>query len=96
MAQGLLAYTANIKGGGRVKDLKITIEKAENGYIFKLYGEKEIPFDKRNKEMWREDERFEATFVYADLQEGLKETEGFFDVLEKILDKKIEERVKKK
>lgn len=96
MAQGLLAYSDTLNNGGhRSKDLKITIEKVENGYIFKLYGQKEVPNTKTPEQYWERWESFEATFVYGDLQEGLKECEGFFEAMEKILTKKVEGRKKK-
>lgn len=86
---GLMAYSDSL--GSRARDVEITIKKAENGFIFELEGSKEIPRQKEdNFQKW---ENFQAVFVYMDLQEGLKEVEGFFKAIDAILIKKVEKTV---
>ena len=84
MANGLIAYsTANFRD--KVREVNVNIRKAENGYIFDLRGEKENPRTVK-KDMYIDRwERFEATFVYSDLNDGLKEVGGFFELIEKML-----------
>lgn len=91
----LAAYATSNFQKTRAREIKIQIEKAENGYIFNLHGEKELPPPKIKEDYFSDRwERFSSTFVFADLQEGLKEVEGFFSTIEKMLDKGIEARVK--
>ena len=87
MDNSLLAYSgSNFKY--RVRETSINIKKAENGYIFELHGEKELPPPTKKTDIFVDRwERFSATFVYGDLNKGLEEVEGFFELIEKMLKK---------
>lgn len=90
----LTAYSSILNSAGKSKDLQITMKKAANGYIFLLTGEKEVPPPKDKDMYWDRWERFDATFVYANLDDGLKECAGFFQEMENVLNKRVEARTK--
>ncbi len=95
MTNGLVAYSdANNLGLYDLKETKIEIRKVENGYIFELQGNRELPPTKnRPFDNW---ERFSSTFVYETLETGLAEMETFFKMIEDKLKKRVEHRIKKK
>jgi hypothetical protein len=82
---------ANSGGGGagyRFRNLSVEIEKVENGYIFKLEGNKKLKKKaKQSGYMGDSWESFEASFVFGNLKDGLAEVEGFFKLITKELNK---------
>lgn len=91
MSFALSTYsTDNFQHGNR--DITVNFKKVENGFVVDLHGHK-----------WAEKENFErklvwgwestsATFVYPNLEDGLKEVRGFFETLEKLRAKNKEEK----
>ena len=87
-ASTLSAYSTSNFGGFDLRGVSVEIEKAENGFIFKLNGSKQIEV-KRGKDYFDSWESFSATFVYQDLDLGLMEVKDFFKLIEKQLAKRI-------
>lgn|SRR5574343_434577 len=96
-ASALTAYSVSNFGGNggfTLRGVSIEIEQAENGYIFKLQGSKKVEV-KRKEEIFDNWERFDAIFVYESLDTGLAEVKGFFELIEKQLEKQVADKEKR-
>lgn len=72
------------------KELEISINKVENGYIVKLSGKRENLNAGDDADYYKRWVSFDARFVFNTIDDAMKDVEQFYKLIEDALNEKIE------